>query len=77
MNPEQGQKIPEVATEAHAPTEEITENSSDIPKSVTINGSDNNKVIEEDICNEEKSENHPEDLPLDGNIHQPGEVHTV
>lgn len=73
MNPEQGQKIPEIATEAHA----TTENSSDIPQPFTINSSDISQVIEEDNDNGEKSENCLEDSPTVGNDHQPGEVHTV
>lgn len=77
VNPEQGQKVPETATEAQAASTETIDISSDIPKTVTTNCIDSNHKLKGDTCDVDKSEISSEDSPSPGSEHQPGEIHTV
>lgn len=74
VSPEQGQKMPETATEAQAAAE-TTESSPDIPNIVNSNGIGNHDV-ENEICNGDKLEVSSEEVSPES-PHQPGEVHTV
>lgn len=77
VSPEQGQKIPETATEAEAASGEPTETSSDIPNSDNCNSVNNDgNVIKEVSSNENKPEILPEKRDSDA-AHHPGIVHTV
>lgn len=75
VSPEQGQKMPETATEAQATAAETTEPSPDIPKIVNYNGIDNHET-EIATCNGDKLEVSSEEASPES-PHQPGEVHTV
>lgn len=74
VSPEQGQKMPETATEVQATTAETTEPLQDIPKIVNSNGIGNHET--EDTCHGDKLEVLHEEICPE-NSHQPGEVHTV
>lgn len=76
VSPEQGQKIPETATEAQVSSVEPTETSLDIPQIVTTNGMDNHVIENEETFHGDKSVLASQEISSD-TLHQPGEVYTV
>lgn len=75
VSPEQGQKIPETATEAQVASGETTETSSDIPINSNSNNVDSD-VVQDATCTEKKHEMGAEKVDAD-TTHRSGIVHTV